>query len=145
MDVFGTVASTITVVSMTMQAIDSLRELQNYMSGFENNSERIKTLLKETITLSTVLSEIAAANANSRALKDDIETAREVLRAYKSALELLQNLSKNITEQKTRFSGKGKEEHADIILLKDYELRQYEADLEKLKQLCLMAHQYYSL
>jgi hypothetical protein len=145
MDALSAAASTIAVVSIAMQAIDSLRELQNYISGFENNSERIKTLLKETITLSTVLSEIAAANANSRALKNDTETAGEVLRAYKSALELLQNLSKNIIEQKTQFSEKGKEEHADIKFLKDYELRQYEADLEKLKQLCLVAHQYYSL
>lgn len=145
MDGLSTAASTITIVSIAMQATDSLRELQNYISGFKNNSERIKTLLKETIILSTVLSEIAAANANSRALKDNTEKAGEVLRAYKSVLELLQNLLKNIIGQKTRYSGKGKEGHADIKFWKDHELRQYEAGLEKLKQLCLVAHQYYSL
>ncbi len=95
MDGLSTAASTIAIVLIAMQATDSLRELQYYISGFENDSERIKTLLKETIILSIVLSEVAAANANSRALKDDTERAGEVLRAYKLVLELLQNLLKN--------------------------------------------------
>lgn len=144
MDGLSVAASAIAVVSLAMQATDALRELRGFISGFENTSEHIKTLLEETITLNTVLSEIAAADADSRALKNDTGRAEEALRAYKSAVELLHSLSKIKIGKETRSIGKGKE-HAKIKLLRASELRQIEAALETLKLLCLVAQMNYSV
>jgi hypothetical protein len=54
---------------------------------------------------------------------------------------------RDVTKQSIQFSvkGKGKGKSAGMMFLKDNKLRQYEAGLENVKNLFLLAHQYYSL
>jgi chaperonin cofactor prefoldin len=75
MDGLSAASATMRVVSLAIQAVETLTRLQRLISTFENDSERIDILVKQMTALSTALSEIAATEPEIQNLKDNIEIA----------------------------------------------------------------------